>query len=349
MKKTYRLLQLALLAAACACCLPLRAQDVHLSQFYETPLMRNPALAGIFTGDVRVQFVHRNQWGWTGYPYQTSVISAEYKSSVGHDNDFLTTGLQAYYDDAGSTHLTTAELMPVINYHKSLDQSRNSYLSMGFMVGMVSKYFNLSDLTFDSQYANGIYTPGAPSGEAFTTINKTFLDIATGISYNSAVGERGNFFIGMGAWHLNQPQESFKNQDIRLQTKWELNGGLHVPVGPSTDMIAEVNYLRQGDYTETQLGVLFNYDLSDYIPGSKAALNNRMAVGLGGFLRWNDAFIPVVKLTYHNIEVFASYDVNISRLKSSSLGQGGYEISVAYKGFLSQTSEALKQVLCPRF
>ena len=31
------------------------AQDIHFSQFFETPLLRNPALAGIFTGDIRLQ------------------------------------------------------------------------------------------------------------------------------------------------------------------------------------------------------------------------------------------------------------------------------------------------------
>ena len=30
------------------------AQDIHFSQFFETPLLRNPALAGIFSGDVRL-------------------------------------------------------------------------------------------------------------------------------------------------------------------------------------------------------------------------------------------------------------------------------------------------------
>ncbi|HET9279065.1 MAG TPA: type IX secretion system membrane protein PorP/SprF, partial [Flavitalea sp.] len=39
-----------------------KSQDLHLSQFFETPLLRNPALAGIFTGDVRVQAVYRDQW-----------------------------------------------------------------------------------------------------------------------------------------------------------------------------------------------------------------------------------------------------------------------------------------------
>ena len=38
------------------------SQDIHFSQFFEAPLLRNPALAGLFSGDIRLQAVYRNQW-----------------------------------------------------------------------------------------------------------------------------------------------------------------------------------------------------------------------------------------------------------------------------------------------
>ncbi len=37
-------------------------QDINFSQFYELPLLRNPALAGIFNGNVRFTAAYRNQW-----------------------------------------------------------------------------------------------------------------------------------------------------------------------------------------------------------------------------------------------------------------------------------------------
>jgi hypothetical protein len=37
------------------------SQDAHFSQFFEAPLLRNPSLAGIFAGDIRVQAVYRDQ------------------------------------------------------------------------------------------------------------------------------------------------------------------------------------------------------------------------------------------------------------------------------------------------
>lgn len=64
------------------------SQDIHFSQFFETPLLRNPALAGIFGGDFRIQGVYRNQWNSVTVPYQTASLNVEYKLPVGKSDDF---------------------------------------------------------------------------------------------------------------------------------------------------------------------------------------------------------------------------------------------------------------------
>src|ERR671926_470167 len=87
---------LALLLTA-YCLLPTlksSAQDIHFSQFFEAPLLRNPSLAGIFSGDVRVQAVYRDQWNSVTTAYKTASLNAEYKMPIGSGNDFVTAGLQ---------------------------------------------------------------------------------------------------------------------------------------------------------------------------------------------------------------------------------------------------------------
>src|ERR1700748_693719 len=101
-----------------------RAQDIHFSQFYETPLLRNPALAGIFTGDYRIQTIFRDQWNNINNAYRTGSLSGEYKWACGKGNDFLTTGMEILYDNAGTAALNTPELMPALNYHKSLSDQK---------------------------------------------------------------------------------------------------------------------------------------------------------------------------------------------------------------------------------
>ena len=54
-------------------------QDINFSQFYELPLLRNPALAGIFNGNVRFTAGYRNQWESITVPYRTMALGTEIK------------------------------------------------------------------------------------------------------------------------------------------------------------------------------------------------------------------------------------------------------------------------------
>ncbi|HEY0039687.1 MAG TPA: type IX secretion system membrane protein PorP/SprF, partial [Flavisolibacter sp.] len=73
------------------------AQDIHFSQFFEAPLYRNPALAGIVNGDYRIQTVYRSQWNSITSAYKTTSINAEYKLPVKND-DYLTIAMQVFHD-----------------------------------------------------------------------------------------------------------------------------------------------------------------------------------------------------------------------------------------------------------
>src|SRR6202163_3850850 len=93
-------------------------QDLHFSQFFEAPLLRNPALAGIFTGDYRIQGVYRDQWNSITNAYRTGSFDREYKIPIGRTDDYLTIGLQVLYDKAGSAGLTSTQVFPALNYSK---------------------------------------------------------------------------------------------------------------------------------------------------------------------------------------------------------------------------------------
>src|ERR1700704_1861697 len=143
MKKLIKLL--FVLSLLCYCIL-VQGQDIHFSQFFEAPLLRNPSLAGIFTGDIRVQAVYRDQWNSVTNAYKTASLNAEYKNPIGKADDFITFGIQMHYDRAGTVGLTTMHVLPALNYHKSMSSSRNSYLSLGFMGGVVQRRIDRSKM-----------------------------------------------------------------------------------------------------------------------------------------------------------------------------------------------------------
>jgi len=66
-------------------------------------------------------------------------------------------------------------------------------------------------------------------------------------------------------------------------------------------------------------------------------------------MRLKDALIPVIKIGYNPFELAFSYDINLSQLKTASQAKGGFELSIAYIGFLDRYNSARDKVLSPRF
>lgn len=322
---------------ACVICTNASAQDIHFSQFFEAPLWRNPSLAGIFTGDVRVQAVYRDQWNSVTNAYKTGSINAEYKMHVGKNDDFITAGMQILQDRAGTIGWTSTYVLPAVNYHKSLSTDYNRYLSLGFMGGWVERRFDPSKVTTNSQYDNG------GLGENFSTTQHSYLDGSVGMSYNSNIGENSNnnFFIGAAYHHFNRPNSSFyRNINIEIHPKWVFSAGLRLGISDYGYLTVQADRTMQGAFTETVAGAMYGLKLGGD-PDNPA-----YTIHAGGFLRWDDAFIPVVKLDYNPFSIALSYDANISKLKTSSYGRGGLELSVSYTGFIKGNEGYL---LCPKF
>ncbi len=322
------------------------AQDIHFSQFSETPLLRNPALAGIFSGDLRIQGVYRNQWNSVTVPYQTSSINAEYKLAVGHGDDFLTLGGFILYDKAGTIGLTTTHFSPVLNYHKSLSADRNMYLSAGFAAGVVQRNFNISKMTTNNQYNGTDYDPTLGTGESFANNNYLYFDGSAGISFNTQIGENvdNNIFLGIAYHHFNPSAKlSFYNSpDVKIIPKVVFSTGVKMSVNDYAYVTFHGDYSTQGPATEVIGGMLYSIKLDD-------PTEPHYVFSAGGFLRWKDAFIPVVKLETSPLTFALSYDVNVSTLKASSQSRGGFELSISYQKFINGNRTTIEALRCPRF
>jgi type IX secretion system PorP/SprF family membrane protein len=320
-----------------------RAQDIHFSQFYEAPLLRNPALAGVFTGDYRVQTIFRDQWNSINNAYRTGSLSGEYKWAVGKGNDFLTTGMEILYDQAGTAALNTTELMPALNYHKSLSNDKPMYLALGFMGGLVSKTLDLSKVTTNSQYNGTAYDPALPNGETILSPNVHYLDGALGISFNTAFGadNKNTMYVGASYYHLNRPKNSFyQNPAVELDPKVVFSAGVKAMINDYTWFSIEADHSQQGPSAETIGGVMISYKLGDETEKSPYVFN------LGGYIRLGDAIIPVIKLEMNSFTVGMSYDANISQLSAATQGVGGFELSLSYIGILEHENP---RYLCPKF
>jgi type IX secretion system PorP/SprF family membrane protein len=318
------------------------SQDLHFSQFFEAPLLRNPSLAGLFTGDIRVQMVYRDQWNSFTNAYKSGSFNGEYKAPVGKGDDFLTLGLQVLYDKAGTVGLTTTNLLPALNYHKSLSGEKRNYLSFGFMGGLVQKRIDQSKISTSTSYNTG----GASNGEIIANPSLSYFDGSFGVSFNSSFGsnDANSYFLGAAYHHFNRPSNSFYRTPAEaLNPKYVFSGGLKFNIDEYAYFTLQADQSLQGNFQETIGGVLYSYRIGD------DPANPLYTIHGGAFIRWKDALIPVVKIDYNPFSVALSYDVNISELKTVSQGRGGVELSISYIGFLDRDNSSRYKVLCPRF
>jgi type IX secretion system PorP/SprF family membrane protein len=328
------------------------SQDVGFSQFYDQPLLRNPALAGIFNGDVRFTASYRNQWQSVTIPYRTFGLSSEVKVPLKNE-DNLTFGLQLMRDVAGTSEFSTTQILPVINYSLSLSQVRTSFLSFAVMSGLRQQRFDPSKLVLNDQFvalSNGAFSILPSSRQVFNNTSVNYIDLSVGVSYNRTTQDDIDYFVGLGFFHLSKPKVGFfDNKIIMVNRKVTLNAGLSAPTSETDRFIMYADYFKQFEMilpvkpvgiSTLQVGAMFSHDL--FVVG-----DIQQTITGGILYRMNDAIIPVVRLQLSKFMMGISYDVNIDKLAIASQHRGGFELTLSYRDFLN--SRKGQQILCPTF
>ena len=108
------------------------AQDIHFSQFYNSPLNINPALAGVFKEDIRFIGNYRSQWQSVPVPYLT--FSGAYDQKFLNfklGNGFFAGGLIFNIDKAGYSELSISQLSLAGSYTLQLNDL--NFLLLGYL------------------------------------------------------------------------------------------------------------------------------------------------------------------------------------------------------------------------
>ena len=323
------------------------AQDPQLSQYYNSPLTLNPALAG--TGiDTRVGVNYRLQWPSLGDPYSTF--------SAWADHDFAKAksglGLLIGRDVQGASKLSSTQVSVLYSYQVNL--SRKWGFRPGIQAGFGERSVDYSKAIFGDQLNNNGLT-GAGTTDNIVGQSQTFFypDIsAGGILYNQ------NLWIGLSANHLNTPNQAFSGGvESPLPMKFSIQGGYKILLmerdvawgAPTkeTSITPTFIYNTQGGSAQMDAGLYFTHDpimigawyrgipFKQYQSGIQ---NNESIILMAGF--------------YHNGFSFGySYDINISKL--AGLSGGAHEISLIYQW---QTDKKIKRkqtgpgpIPCPNF
>ncbi|MEO8413274.1 MAG: PorP/SprF family type IX secretion system membrane protein [Ginsengibacter sp.] len=322
-------------------------QDIGFSQFYDQPLLRNPALAGIFTGDMRFTASYRNQWESVTVPYRTFGLSSEVKLPVHFINDDnLTFGLQMLRDIAGTSEFSTTQMLPAINL--SIPVGANSFYSLAVMAGPVQQRFDQTKLVFNDQFvagSNGNFSILPSSRQVFSKTDVNYVDLSFGLSLNGTIGNDIDYYVGGGVFHALEPNVAFFDaKEVKLNRKFTTNFGMYIPLNEDDNFIIYGDYFRQAKVNTFQCGFMYSRVLS-------FSDNDKVQTAItGGILyRMDDAIIPVIELHISKFTIGTSYDVNISKLAVASQYRGGVELTLSYTDLFGRNKTGDRQWRCPKF
>jgi len=319
------------------------AQDLHFSQFFNNPLLTNPANTGFIPdADYRLGASYRNQYSnIMAQPYKTMSIFGDaqvFRNKI--ETGWLGLGGVILRDVAGTGSLTSTKAYASIAYHQELGLS--SLLTAGFNVGWANKRIDQSKLTYPDQFDGKFFDGSQPTSVVLANNNISYFDLQVGMNYAYFPTEDIYINAGYSIQHVNQPKETFFEDatadQISIRHIAFLNGLFKV-----TDQVIinpNIYYTTQARASELVLGMNAAYNLSEH--GEKQII-------AGLYYRYQDAIIPMLGLEINNIRFTFSYDVTTSSLKNFNHSFGATEFNVLKKGFYNDFNGDRNQALCPTF
>jgi len=323
-----------------------QSQDLHFSQWYNAPLVANPANTGFIPdADYRLGANYRNQWSAImTVPYKTFSIWGDaqlFRERI--ESGWLGVGGVLLRDVAGSGSLTSTKAYASVAYHQMIGEAH--LLSFGINAGWANKRINSAALKFPDQFDGKFFDNSLPTSVLLDNNQTNYFDMQAGLNY--AFFPTDEFYVngGVSAMHLNRPRESFFTTDptgfdSRIAPRYTVFGNASYKMNDMWIINPMAYYSTQAGASELVLGGNVQYNLSGD--------GETQLIG-GLHMRVGDAITPTIGFEWNYIRLMFSYDVTLSSMKQFNNSRGAYEFALLRHGMYDQFDGNRKQSWCPTF
>jgi type IX secretion system PorP/SprF family membrane protein len=325
------------------------AQGIHFSQYYNAPLLLNPANAALMRdNDFRVGVNYRSQWANIPAPYKSFSAFGDFQllRNKAMSSSWLGVGMALFNDKAGDGDLAFTRFEGMMAYHIMISDA--SILSLGMLGAYSQRSINFSKLTFGLQWDGFKFDPRRINGEREGIARTNFFDVGAGVNYSYSPNELVLVKIGAGVAHINQPKETFYDNTTNSQA---VANELGIRPSGTIDVIArtsETFTINPSLYYSTQKGA------SEFLIGSLGMFSlsqeedNASQFIVGAFYRVKESVVGVVGIQWTGLKMTASYDYT-TKMAPVSKSSGAFEISLLYQGLYGEISGSRQTLNCPRF
>ncbi len=284
----------------------LSGQDIHYSQFYNSPLNVNPAKTGIFNGDKRLNLSYRSQWRSVPVPWTTFSGSFDRKFYPKYGKQhFWSAGVLFNYDSQGDiADINLTNFNVTGSWTKILNE--NNLFTIGGILGYATRGFDFNSLTFDNQWNGQEFDSNLSAEENFDTERTSFIENGLGLNYRWQKTSRTKLDLGVGGYHLIRPGISFRDDDdVKLSRRISFTGVGSFELSRKLDIQVNGLYQFQEDSNELILSALGKL----YINQQRG---KELVLHLGIGWRSGKSLFPIVALQHRQMYVSLNYDVDLT-------------------------------------
>ncbi len=327
MKKTFTIIFVYLCSLVCLFTVDTYAQSIHFSQFYNQPLLINPALTGSDIDHSRTGITYRNQWASIPAPYIT--LAGSYDMPIlacKIKNGHFGLGAMGYRDASGDGVLRDYSGALSIAYHQTLTNWWS--LSVGSQLGYTHKKVNFDKLTFPSQISNFQINPLLPNSGAIVSDSFGYFNAKFGLSTHVYINPRTSIGAGLSYNHIFPPDQTYltnEGESNQLDGLWIFHATGRFAVAEDISIKPLVLHMEQGPNELNIVGATLGYHFNNNSTDGNV-------LNMGASYRFNDAVIFLVGLDMEKISINATYDYNVSDLDVATNNQGAIEVSLVYRG-----------------
>ncbi len=313
-----------------------KAQDIHFSQLSQTPLLINPASAGVFDGYYRAILNYKNQWAAIGKPYQTFMGSFDmpFEGKRKHKVAYIGLGTYIFSDRAGDANFSTTRanvsvsgIVPLGIFHK---------LSAGIEAGFTYRSVKIEAIQWPNQYNGSAYDPTIPSNESSRLGSFYYFDMAAGLHYEflKSLGKFNgrnilHFTAGAAVFHAVKMFGGNKANNEHVYPRIVFHSTMRYDLkNTRLGLIPSVLYMKQGPFYEFDLGFLLRIRTGNETNFTGFTTESAFTAGL--LYRHKDAITPQIFFEIANFGIGVSYDINISSFSKATGYNGGLEVSIKY-------------------
>ena len=356
-----------------------KAQDIHFSQYYASPLTLNPALTGKFDGFFRISGIYRGQdYGMPGASiFRTPSLSADvslFKDKM--KGNAFGVGLAFVNDvqNSATGKIATNELKLSLSYILNLDKKKTTQISIGLQPTLNWKK-NSGTYEFPQAFNSStlVYDPTNVNNEIVPQVKKMYFNFDAGLFFNTHPAQWITFYMGYQMANIARPDLSIvapqppaagtttKVVDNKLPFRHMIHGGFEFQLAKKWVLIPGFLYQTMGAANEANAGLTAGYVFQDKNVNGKQekgtiflGLWNRMGNDVNTSFQYRN-ITPKIGLDYKNMRIGFAYDIAIGGMASDAhpvpdiYRPQAYELSFSYIGLGPKTYKDRDLMFSPRF